>query len=184
MIVPASVLVADPPWSFDDDLPGDGRGASKHYDVLTLDDILRFRLPPLRDDCVLLLWRVASMQEEALQVVRAWGFEKPKSEIVWNKETKTGKRHFGMGRYVRDEHETCLIARRGKWQPSGPLARSTRSTFRAPVGEHSAKPDAFYDLVESWAAGPFAELFARRRRSGWMQYGMELPARAVGANGP
>ncbi len=32
----ASVLVADPPWRFGDKLPGEKRGASKHYSTLSL----------------------------------------------------------------------------------------------------------------------------------------------------
>lgn len=36
-----------------------------------------------------------------------------------------------------------------------------------PRGAHSAKPEAFLDLVESMSPGPYAELFARRARFGW-----------------
>lgn len=34
-------------------------------------------------------------------------------------------------------------------------------------GVHSAKPDAFIDVVERVSPGPYAELFARRARFGW-----------------
>lgn len=164
------VLVADPPWSFGDKLPGDSRGAEKNYSVLSLDEIRKFTLPPMLDDSLLLLWRVSSQVEEAYSVVRAWGFE-PKSEIVWRKMTASGKEHFGMGRYVRAAHETCIVARRGRFKPT---CLSVRSVFEAPTGEHSEKPAAFYELVERLTPGPYAELFARRRREGWMQWGNEL----------
>src|SRR5688500_14613398 len=107
------VLVADPPWSFGDKLPGAGRGAEKHYDVLSVDDICAFAVPPTEPDALLFLWRVSSQQEEALRVVRAWGF-KPHSEIVWDKLTVGGKPFFGMGRIVRGSHETCIIATKGR----------------------------------------------------------------------
>src|SRR5689334_4809733 len=107
------ILVADPPWAHRDPLPGSGRGAAKHYRVLTLDEICAFPLPPLADDALLILWRVASMGEEAYRVCRAWGFV-PKSELVWKKLTRGGKRWFGMGRYVRCEHETAVVALRGR----------------------------------------------------------------------
>jgi len=157
------VLVADPPWPFGDALPGKARGAKKHYRLMSLADIRAFPLPPLADNAVLFLWRVASMQEEALAVMRAWGFV-PKTEIVWLKRTVRGKRWFGMGRTVRAEHETVLIGVRGK-----PKVRthSIRSTFEAPAGRHSEKPEAFYALVEQLYAGPYVELFARRQRAGW-----------------
>jgi N6-adenosine-specific RNA methylase IME4 len=38
---------------------------------------------------------------------------------------------------------------------------------------HSAKPEAFYDLVESVSPGPYLELFARRQRLGWDTWGNE-----------
>lgn len=164
------VLVADPPWSFGDKLPGKNRGAAKNYSVLSVEGICRFELPPLARDAWLFLWRVSSQVEEAYRVVRAWGFV-PKSEIVWEKVTSGGKAHFGMGRYVRASHETCIVATRGRVKP---LSRSVRSRFAAPTGEHSEKPAAFYAIVESLAAGPYVELFARRQRQGWTCLGDEL----------
>lgn len=82
--IPIETLVADPPWRFADNLPGDGRGSAKHYGTLTVPEIMRFPLPELAKDARLFLWRVASQQEEALDVMRAWGFT-PKAEIVWVK---------------------------------------------------------------------------------------------------
>ena len=171
------VITADPPWSFGDKLPGPGRGAEKHYSVISTDDICAFPLPPVEDDSLLFLWRVSAMQEEALRVVRAWGFV-PKSEIVWvktsGKPTVLGPNlAFGMGRYVRASHETCLVCARGR---ASALVRdhSVRSVFFAPRQEHSRKPEEFYGLVERLAPGPYVELFARHRRPGWTQFGDEL----------
>lgn len=182
--VPARVVVADPPWLFGDKIQGRGRGAEKHYKVMSVADICAMQLPAIANDAVLLLWRVASQPEEAMRVVRAWGFE-PKTEIVWVKlprssapvpsRTSTGepRLHFGMGRYTRASHETCILATRGK-AISLVKNRSTRSVFFAPVGAHSEKPQAFFDLVEGLFPGPRVELFARRTRPGWRQYGDEL----------
>jgi N6-adenosine-specific RNA methylase IME4 len=169
-VSPARVLVADPPWSFDDTLPGPKRGASKHYAVMSLEDIKRFPLPRMQANSMLFLWRVASMVEEAYQVVRAWGFE-PKTELVWLKRTESGKRHFGMGHYLRAEHETCIVATRGSVKVED---RAIRSTFAAPIGPHSAKPDEFYKLVQQISYGPHVALFERTPRAGWRQYGFEM----------
>lgn len=164
------VIVADVPWRFDDALPGLKRGAASHYATLSFEEALSFPIPEVNANSFLFFWRVSSMVEEAYAVVRAWGFE-PVSEIVWRKISAGGKRHFGMGRTVRMEHECCVVARRGR-----PVVRShsVRSVFDAPVGVHSAKPDAFYSLVEELAYGPYHECFARRRRPGWTQEGLEL----------
>lgn len=163
------VLVADPPWQFSDRLPGNGRGASKHYRCMSLSAIMRHPLPPLADDCVLFLWRVSAMVEEAYQVCRAWGFV-PKSEIVWDKTTASGKAHFGMGHIVRAAHETAIIAIRGCPRR---LHAAQRSRFEAPAPRsagkviHSAKPDEFFAIVAGLYAGPRASIFERRHRTGF-----------------
>lgn len=171
-----TVLVADPPWRFGDRLPGPKRGADKHYPTLDLPALLRFPLPTLADDAHLFLWRVASMQSEALAVASAWGFT-VKSEIVWAKRTEKGKRWFGMGRRVRMEHEVCLIATRGR---PAVLDHSIRSVFEAavPGDRHSAKPPEFFAIVERLCGrarpSTHVELFARSPRRRWSTYGNEL----------
>ena len=182
----ARVVVADPPWSFVDALPGTTRGAEKNYGVMTQADIEGF-LPALiasgelrvARDAVLFCWRVASQVEEAYRVVRAWGFT-PKSEIVWRKLTKHGKPHFGMGRIIRASHEVCIVATSGKVTPK---VKNVRSVFEAQVGVHSAKPDAFGDIVEDLFDGPYVELFARRQRPGWICLGNEMPLGAPSSGG-
>lgn len=36
------------------------------------------------------------------------------------------------------------------------------------------KPDELYDIIESCSAGPYIELFARFKRTGWSQWGNEV----------
>jgi len=164
------VLVADPPWQHGDKLGK--RGAAKHYACMPLKEICALQLPVPARDCVLFLWRVASMQEEALAVVRAWGFT-PKSELVWCKQTKTGLPHFGMGRYTRHCHEVCLIAVSNLG--CTPAVHDQRSVIHAPVGMHSEKPDEFYRVVQRmYPRAQRHEMFARKVRRGWRQLGLEL----------
>lgn len=177
MTQPYRVIVADPPWAFSDKLPGKSRGAAKNYACMSVADICSFPLPPIAADAWLFLWRVSSMPEEALRVVRAWGFV-PKSEIVWLKMTKGWTPAFGLGRYVRAAHETCIVATRGRVKPA---CRSVRSVFGAQRQEHSRKPDVFLDIVEELTgadAVPRLEMFARRHRAGWTCMGNELPSAA------
>jgi N6-adenosine-specific RNA methylase IME4/5-methylcytosine-specific restriction endonuclease McrA len=169
---PARVLLADPPWRFGDSLPGPGRGASKHYATLTIDEIKSYPLPPLADDCVLVLWRVAAMAAEAYEVVRAWGFT-AKSEIVWVKVRHHGSKQpvMGMGRSVRACHEAAILATRGK---PVRLSASELSVIFAPRQEHSRKPLEMHRKLERMFAGPYHEMFARRSREGWRCEGNEL----------
>ena len=171
-----AVLAIDAPWLFGDRLPNDSlttaRGASDNYRCMTVEELKAMPLPEMLPDATLFMWRVSAMVEEAYAVVRAWGFTQ-KAELVWLKRTKTGKRHFGMGRTVRMEHESCIIATRGRPQT---LSKSVRSTFEAQVGCHSEKPEEFYAIVEQLRAGPYCELFARRLRAGWTCLGNEISA--------
>jgi N6-adenosine-specific RNA methylase IME4 len=197
MSAPARLIMADPPWAFADKLPGKKRGAVKHYPCMGLLALARFPLPPLADDCLLLMWRVAALQDEASAVMTAWGFTL-KSEIVWVKLTapprcsyvgkcnsnrcplhgqprQPRKLHFGMGRYVRASHETCLLGVRGRVQVAD---HAVRSVFAASVQEHSRKPDEIYDIAERLVPrGPYIELFARRTRRGWTCLGNDPAVR-------
>lgn len=110
------VMVADPAWKFKDKLGMGKRGAVHKYASMSPHDILlgtvERNFAPHEVPDVLVLWRVAAMQREALEVIDAWGYEDPTSEIVWIKETKTGKLGFGLGRTVRASHEVALICKR------------------------------------------------------------------------
>lgn len=163
---PIVTLVADPPWKYGDALPGNGRGASKHYRTLEVWEIQRIDLPPLAKDCRLFLWTTGNFLRPAFSVMEAWGFRDSGAQMIWH---KLGR--LGMGRTVRVQHEYVLIGVRGR---PPVLNHSTRSVFEARPGIHSAKPDEFYDLAESLSPGPYADLFARRERPGWYCWGDEL----------
>jgi N6-adenosine-specific RNA methylase IME4 len=173
---PFHVICADPPWPFKDRLPGKNRGAAKNYQLLSVRELIRFPLPPIADDAVLFLWRVASMQRAALDVAEAWGFV-VKTEGIWLKKTPNGGQWFGMGRTLRAEHEAFLVCTRGNPKVWNHSVRSTFITdftgLSAPVGRHSEKPERFYEIVESMFEGPRLELFARRQRPGWTCLGNE-----------
>lgn len=170
---PFACVVADPAWSFDDKLPGPGRGAEKHYEVMSVDDVCNLALPEIAEDAYLFLWRVASQVPEAYRVAQAWGFV-PKTELVWVKKTRTGKRWFGMGHHLRAEHETCIVAVRGRPKRSN---ANTRTVFEAQAWRHSEKPEEFYRIVEAFAPGPRLDLFSRREREGWTCIGTDLGSR-------
>ena len=159
-------LVADPPWPFKDRLPGGGRGAGKHYRLMSIPDICRVALPPLAGDSRLFLWVPGAFLRDAFTVMDAWGFRDTGSQLVWH---KLGR--MGMGRRLRMEHEYVLLGERGR---PAVLSHSWRSVLATTPGRHSEKPEAFYDQVEMFSPGPYADWFARRQRPGWVCWGDEL----------
>ena len=77
-----------------------------------------------------------------------------------------------MGRKVRNCHEVCVIAQRGRGVEV--QDRAIRSVFFAPLREHSRKPDEAYRIAERMF--PHANrlaLFSRQRRDGWTCMGDE-----------
>ncbi len=90
--------------------------------------------------------------------------------MVWVKD------RIGMGYYARQQHEFLLIGRRGSLPVPDPEDRPA-SVVTAPRGEHSAKPDLFYQLIERmYPLAERCELFQRRPRPGWAGWGNEAEA--------
>ncbi len=52
--------------------------------------------------------------------------------------------------------------------------RQAVEIMRTAKREHSRKPDELYTIIEECSPGPYLELFARRRRAGWVQWGNEV----------
>lgn len=161
-------IVADPPWAYGDKLRiGSGpkhRGADAHYQTKSLDWITSLPVGAVaEDDAHLYLWTTNAFMVEGHEVARAWGFT-PRTILTWVKT------QIGMDHYFRNNTEHVIFAVRG----SQPLkVRNAPTAFTAPRGEHSAKPECFIDLVESWSPGPYLELFSRRHRMGWDVWGNE-----------
>lgn len=79
-------------------------------------------------------------------------------------------RAFIPGADVLDEDVRRLNAVKGTLPPK-PFEKATSRWYEWPRGEHSAKPEAFLDLVEQVSPGPYVELFARAPRLGWDSWG-------------
>jgi N6-adenosine-specific RNA methylase IME4 len=159
-------IVADPPWPFRDRLPGPGRGAVRHYPSMTLEALSALPVGSrAAADAHLYVWCTNTHLREGLDLVAAWGF-RYKTMLTW---IKTGR--LGMGHYYRGNTEHVLFAARGRLPV---LRHDLQNHFTAPAsGQHSAKPEAFYDLVELMSPAPRLELFARRQRLGWDTWGNE-----------
>jgi N6-adenosine-specific RNA methylase IME4 len=114
-------------------------------------------------DAVLWLWTTNAFMHEAFHCLEAWGFT-PKTILTWDKV------NIGLGRYLRNVTEHCIVAVRG----APVLTLAAQSTIiREARREHSRKPEAFYSLVEAVCPGSKVELFARQPRSGWACWGAE-----------
>ena len=166
-------IVADPPWDH-----SDGTGASYSsrgrrdcalpYPTMTVPEICAMPVAKIAArDALLFLWTTNRFLEDACAVCRAWGFDRV-ATLVWCKQ-----RGLGAGGVFYSNVEFILYGKRGS--PATP-ARLRSRWFDWPRSRHSAKPEAFQDVVEQVTAGPYQELFARRLRLGWTVWGNEVEA--------
>lgn len=188
-------IVADPPWDHSDgtnvgpDTIGFGKtrrpnpdGPVKQplpYPTMSLDAIAALPVADLAaPDAHLYLWTTNRYLNDAFDILDAWGFRFSSCQ-VWCKAITA----LPVGGAFRSNVEFFLFARRGslphreqietRWfawprRRGAPVkAGQRRANF------HSAKPEAFLDLVERVSPGPYLEMFARRNRLGWHTWGNE-----------
>lgn len=167
-------IVADPPWPYKDVRRSINRGRNAGqrkmefpYPTMPLSEISALPVPELALlDAHLFLWTTHRFLDDAFDVARSWGFL-PVSTLTWCKKPVG----VGPGGLFAVTSEFVVYARRGN-----PARRQRVATtwWEWPRGVHSQKPEAFQDVVEAAVDGPYLEMFARRRRSGWDVWGNEV----------
>ena len=166
------VIYLDPPWAY-----GDSRGglenysdsaAESHYPTMPIDEICALPVGDLAaPDCALFCWATFPLLEDALRAVKAWGF-KYKTAFVWS------KCRANMGHYHTADAELLLVATRGACTPDADK-RPTQVQTVERTGKHSAKPEAFREMIDAlYLKGPRVELFRRGSApKGWKVWGNE-----------
>jgi len=165
---PYRVIVADPPWPYEQRELDLSHRAAGPYPGMPVEEICKLDVRGIAaDNAILWLWVTNFHMPHAFEVLSAWGFQH-KTILTW------AKANIGYGDWLRNQTEHCLFAVRGK-----PIVElNNQSTLlHAPVRAHSQKPDEFYTLVEALCPAPrYAELFARAARPGWDGHGNQYPA--------
>lgn len=167
-----SVIMADPPWSFDNwSEAGEAKNAKAQYSCMTTPEICALPVGHLaRGDCWLWLWATWPMLFDARDVMKAWGFRYVTGG-VWSKRGKSGKLAFGPGYVLRTCSEPFLI---GKIGDPKCFSKSIRNVLEAPRRRHSQKPDLAYRTVETlFGPADRGDLFSRQNRKGWTAWGFE-----------
>ena len=117
------------------------------------------------------------MLPEALETIKAWGFEYKTDAFVWVKKTSCNLPRINLGYWTRANSEGCLLATRGKPKR---LDKGVGQVIVSGIGEHSEKPEEQYTRIERLVEGPYLELFHRPRnglfppREGWTFLGNEV----------
>lgn len=174
-------IVADPPWAYKSSMNGAGFGSTTKngirivrkgvmkskpmpYPTMSVDEICALPVRDLaEDDSHLYLWTTQAFLRDSYRVMDAWGY-KQGAMLIWSKPP------MGVvGTYVCSV-EFCIFGRRGNLEAK---RKQVGTCYQWPRSHHSAKPEAFQDMVESVSPGPYLEMFARRNRLGWSTWGNE-----------
>ncbi len=190
-----NLIYCDPAWQFGNKKTGGTMtsGAAHQYkSTMSVDELKAMPIDNIAaDDCILVMWYVGAMPQEALDVVKAWGFTlKNMNGFVWNKLTINNNPLFGMGFWTRAGSESAIIAVKGKPKVASRSVRAVgnydtesldeilgRGVFAGayPIGVHSEKPNEFREACFELAGDvPRVELFSRKRVKDWDVWGNEV----------
>lgn len=168
-----NTLVIDPPWP----ISMAGAFKSRHsrpkdlpYETMTIQEIRDLPIADLvNTGGHVYLWCTNKTLEDAFKVLAYWGIRFHQVLVMTKPSGMTPSMGYVFGT------EFCLLGFNGRpMQPflkAGMLNHFSRPAVR---GQHSSKPDYFYEMVEKMSPGPRADLFARQKRPGWSVWGNEV----------
>ena len=160
------MIMADPPWLFKlYSEKGEEKSAQSQYRCMEIEAIRKLPVAELAArDCVLWLWATGPLLPDAMETLKAWGFEY-KTFGAWDKG------RWGTGYLLRSKCEPFLIATKGSPKTDG---RKVPNLLDEKRRQHSQKPEQAYRLAERLVPGVARlELFSRTDRPGWDAWGDE-----------
>lgn len=176
------LIYADPPWRYggfanhNENRNKRLRDGSKFritpYDGMSTLELMKLPVVDIaKPNSVLLLWTTMPIIPEALEVMKAWGFEYKTVAFTWIKQNEGGIGiKLGLGNYTRANAELCLLGTRGHGLKR--IAKNIPQVHICPIQKHSQKPDEFRKrIVRLFGQPRRIELFARTIISGWDTWG-------------
>ena len=169
------IIYADPPWDYKGQKQHTGKGGKDsggaviHYPCMKLKDLKKLDIQALcDDDCLLFMWSSSPHLDQAIELMKAWGFAWATVGFVWDKQK------VNPGFYTMSQVELCLIGKRGKIpKPRG--ARNIRQLVSEMRRKHSQKPNEVRKRIEQmFPTQNKIELFARETVDGWDCFGNEV----------
>ena len=169
------IIYADPPWDYKGQKQHSGKGgkdtggAKSHYDTMTLSELKKLDVQSIsNDDCLLFLWATSPHLDQAIELIKSWGFKWATVGFVWDKVK------VNPGFYTMSQCELCLIGKRGRIpKPRG--ARNVRQYLKVLREEHSKKPRMVrFRIAKMFPEQKKIELFAREESDGWDVWGNEV----------
>ena len=145
-------ILADPPWPI---------SGARVGGEMTVAEIAALPVAKIAADVAQLhLWTTDQFLEDAIRIMKAWGFERV-SSLIWAKpSTRTGN-------YWSEAHEYLLLGVRGGAEFANPSAR-VRSVVKMTPEPTECRPAVFRDLIERVGSGARLDLFGSDPLEGWV----------------
>ena len=167
-------VVVDPPWNIGlpnyirRKTPGGRYRKSLSYQPMSLEAIGSLDVGSvLDDDAFLFCWTTNRFLPAAFGLIQAWGVSYSFT-MTWR---KPGGPQLPHGPAFNSEF--CLVGRVGS--PKFSDTRAFAACNHWERGEHSSKPEKFYDLLRRVTPEPRIDIFGRRRIPGFVSWGDEAP---------
>jgi len=169
------IIYADPPWDYKGQTQHNGKGgrdtggALIHYETLKLKELKKLNISEITDEnCILFLWATSPHLDQAIELMKAWGFKWATVGFVWDKV------RVNPGFYTMSQCELCLIGKKGKI-PTPRGKRNIRQLVKFPREKHSQKPEVVrHRINQMFPNQNKIELFSRRKVPGWDHWGKEI----------
>ena len=169
------VILADPPWSYNDKMNHSDMSASKQYPTQSGQWISNLPVQSISDpDCCLFLWCTSPLLDEVFEVIKSWGFKFKTIAFCWSKYTVNGKLAYNLGRWTMGNIELCLLATKGNtsfWRKNNNVKQLVQDIRYG----HSVKPgEVRHRIVDLLGNRSRIELFAREKVDGWDSWGNDF----------
>ena len=176
-----NIIYADPPWHYGsksavNNTTGSAiKPLSDHYSTMSLQELKNMPIKNMtKDHAACFMWVTDSHIDEALEVLRSWGFAYKTIAFNWVKTTSKGNYCKNVAPWTMKSSEICLLGIKGR-MTKYKQANNIESLVIAQRTQHSQKPNEVRKRIENLFGDlPRIELFARETAEGWDSWGNEV----------
>ena len=176
-----NIIYADPPWHYGSKSAINNTSGKTikpledHYNTMTLNELKELPIKELtKEDAACFMWVTDSHIDEALEILKSWGFKYKTIAFNWFKTTSKGNYCKNVAPWTMKSSEICLLGIKGKMTKYKQV-NNIESLVIAERTKHSRKPKEVRDRIELlFGDTPRIELFAREKTEGWDSWGNEI----------